>query len=51
MPKIDNYDFSLQKRQVAEAFDLYLTKESSVLAKFLANGRGMEAGNRYGLCG
>jgi len=49
MVKIDNYDFSLQKRQVAEAFELYLTKESSVLGKFLANGRGMQnwTNNKY----
>jgi len=39
MTLIDSFDFTLQKRQVQEAFELYLTKESSVLAKFLANGR------------
>jgi hypothetical protein len=37
MNKINSFDFSLQKRQVIELFDLYLTEKSSALAIFMAN--------------
>jgi len=39
MTKINSFDFSLQKRQVIEAFELYLKEKSSALWIFLANGQ------------
>jgi len=39
MTKINSFDFTLQKRQVVEAFELYLKEKSSALSIFMANGR------------
>lgn len=49
MTKINSFDFSLQERQVINAFELYLKEKSSALSLFLANGRLREAGtnNKY----
>lgn len=47
--KINSFDFTLQKRQVVEAFELYLKEKSSALSIFMANGRWQVAGtnNKY----
>jgi hypothetical protein len=49
MTKINSFDFTLQKRQVVEAFELYLKEKSSALSIFLANGRWQVAwtNNKY----
>lgn len=49
MTKINSFDFTLQKRQVVELFDVYLKEKSSALSLFMANGRGKMAGtnNKY----
>jgi len=49
MSKINSFDFSLQQRQVVEAFELYLKEKSSALSIFLTNGRGQTAwtNNKY----
>jgi hypothetical protein len=49
MSKINSFDFSLQKRQVIEAFELYLKEKSSALSIFLANGTRQPSGtnNKY----
>lgn len=49
MTKINSFDFSLQKRQVLEAFQLYLQEKSSALGIFLRNGLREQAGtnNKY----
>ena len=49
MTKINSFDFTLQKRQVVEAFELYLKEKSSALSIFMANGRWQVAwtNNKY----